>query len=255
MQLIDSHCHIDIEEFRAEFNLIVARARQAGVQTMVMPGVDQQGWPRMMALAELDPGLLAAPGLHPLYLARHRSHHLEILADMARNQPLVAIGEIGLDYFVAGVDRNRQQELFEAQLRIAAGAGLPILLHSRKAHDQVLATLRRTKFKHGGIVHAFNGSLQQARQFGEMGFAVGLGGNLTYQRALRIRALAVELPESALVLETDAPDIPLASHRDGPNLPEYPVEVCSCLADLRGESSALVGEYTTANVRRILHLP
>lgn len=254
MQLIDSHCHIDIEEFRADFEVIVARARLAGVQAMVMPGVDRQGWPRILALAKLDPSLLPAPGLHPLYLSLHRGHHLEILSEMTRHHALVAIGEIGLDFYVAGVDRGRQQELFEAQIRIAATAGLPILIHSRKAHDQVLATLRRTKFKHGGIVHAFNGSLQQARQFIEMGFAIGLGGTLTYERALRIRALAVQLPESALVLETDAPDIPLAAHREGPNLPEYLVEVCSCLADLRGENSTSVGEYTTANVRRILRL-
>lgn len=254
MKLIDSHCHIDIEEFRADFASIVGRARQAGVQIMVMPGVDEQGWARMMALARLDQDLLPAPGLHPLYLARHRNHHLEVLRELASRDRLVAIGEIGLDFFVSGVDRNQQQQLFEAQIAIATSAGLPLLLHSRKAHDQILATLRRVRFKHGGIVHAFNGSLQQAMQFVEMGFAIGLGGSLTYERARRIRALAIQLPASALVLETDAPDIPLAAHRGEPNLPEYLVEVCQSLAELRGESLAAVAEYTSANVQRILRL-
>ena len=251
MKLIDSHCHIDIEEFRADFASIVGRARQAGVQIMVMPGVDEQGWARMMALARLDHDLLPAPGLHPLYLAGHRNQHLEVLRELASRDRLVAIGEIGLDFFVSGVDRN---QLFEAQIAIATAAGLPLLLHSRKAHDQILATLRRVRFKHGGIVHAFNGSLQQALQFVEMGFAIGLGGSLTYERARRIRALAIQLPASALVLETDAPDIPLAAHRGEPNLPEYLVEVCQILAELRGESLAAVAEYTSANVQRILRL-
>jgi TatD DNase family protein len=254
VELIDTHCHIDVEEFRTDFDLIVSRAHLHGVQTMVMPGVDQQSWARLIALSQTHDGLLAAPGLHPLYMARHRPCHLEELEQRVRHDRLVAIGEIGLDYHVAGIDRNLQQHLFEAQLRIAEAAALPVLLHVRKAHDQVLATLRRKHFRQGGIVHAYSGSYQQACHYIKLGFVIGVGGTITYDRARRVRAIAAQLPLEALVLETDAPDIPLAAHRGERNLPEYLIEVCMAVAELREEMAATVIRYTTANARRVLRL-
>lgn len=254
MELIDTHCHIDVEEFRKDFEVIVTQARLRGIETMVMPGVDRQGWARLIALSRKDDGLLAAPGLHPLYMTRHHPCHLQELKELARQYRLTAIGEIGLDYHVAGIDRNMQQQLFEAQLRIAEEAALPVLLHVRKAHDQVLATLRRKRFQQGGSVHAFSGSHQQACQYIKLGFVVGLCGTLTYDRARRIRAIAAQLPQEALVLETDAPDIPLAAHRGERNLPEYLSEVCTIVAEIRKEEPSAVARYTTANARRVLRL-
>lgn len=254
MKLVDTHCHLDILECFPRFDEALVRAKAAGVQTLIFPGVDQTGWQRMMSLCRRDIGVFAAPGLHPLYLSRHRPHHLEELSALARQGGIVAIGEIGLDYFVQSLDRAAQQQLFEEQLLIAASARLPILLHVRKAHDQVLATLRRKRFACGGIVHAFNGSLQQARQFIQLGFCISACGTLTYDRARRIRNVAIELPREALVLETDAPDIPPASHRGEANLPEYLPEVLDALAALRGEPRELTASYTTANARRVLGL-
>lgn len=254
MELIDTHCHLDINEFKGRFEHLLARARQAGVLRMVLPGVDRAGWERMISLAEREEGLLAAPGLHPLYLARHRPEHLEDLQALAANGRIVAIGEIGLDYHVPDLDRAAQQQLFERQLHIAAGAGLPVLLHVRKAHDQVLATLRRKQFPHGGIVHAFTGSRQQADQYLGLGFVISICGTITYDRARRIRKIAAELPREALVVETDSPDIPLAGHRGEDNLPEYLPEVLTALADLRGEPPEDTARATTANARRILGL-
>ena len=161
---------------------------------MILPGVDRDGWERMMSLCRREEGLFAAPGLHPMYLAHHRPEHLEELEALAAGGQIVAIGEIGLDYHVPDLDRTVQQQLFEQQLRIASAAGLPVLLHVRKAHDQVLATLRRKQFPHGGIVHAFNGSLQQADQFIDLGFVISVCGTITYDRARRIRKIAAELP-------------------------------------------------------------
>lgn len=255
MELIDTHCHIDICQFSGRFEQLVARAKRAGVQKMVMPGVDQAGWQRIMHLAGQDEGLLAAPGLHPMYLAHHRPEHLQELEALVAGGGIVAIGEIGLDYHVPGLDRIVQQQLFERQLQIAASAGLPVLLHVRKAHDQVLATLRRKAFPHGGIVHAFNGSKQQAGQFVQLGFIISICGTITYDRARRIRNTAAELPPEALVVETDAPDIPLAGHRNEDNLPEYLPEVIAALATLRGEPLEVVARYTTANAKRKLRLP
>jgi TatD DNase family protein len=255
MEIIDTHCHIDIREFEGRFEQLLAKARQAGVVRMILPGVDRLGWDRLMILAEREKGLHAAPGLHPLYLSRHRPEHLDDLEALARGRRIVAIGEIGLDYHVPGLDRTAQQQLFEQQLKIAAAAGLPVLLHVRKAHDQVLATLRRKRFPQGGIVHAFTGSRQQAGQYIDLGFVISVCGTITYDRARRIRKIAADLPPEALVVETDAPDIPLAGHRGEDNLPEYLPEVLTALASLRGEQPEFTAQYTTANAKRVLGLP
>jgi TatD DNase family protein len=255
MQLIDTHCHLDISMFEEEFLNLLKSARKAGVMQMVIPGVDRNGWERIMDLCLKDKGLFAAPGLHPLYLSHHHPHHLDELQTLVDGGKVSAIGEIGLDYHVPGLDREVQQHLFEEQLAIAVTAGLPILLHVRKAHDQVLATLRRKKFLHGGIVHAFNGSLQQAFQFINLGFVISVCGTITYDRARKIRKIAAELPPEALVIETDAPDIPLAGHRGAANLPEYLPEVLACLAALRHENIDFTAGYTTANAKRVLGIP
>ena len=254
MALIDSHCHIDIDAFASDRHTLLERARRAGVESFIVPGVDRQGWDRIISLSRSEKGVYAAPGLHPMYLAEHRPAHLRDLQALIAKHQVVAIGEIGLDFFVPGLDREVQQQLFEEQLRLATDAGLPILLHVRKAHDQVLATLRRRRFPHGGIVHAFTGSLQQAEQYFGLGFLISICGTITYDRAKRLRNIAVTLPREALAVETDAPDIPLAGHRGTANLPEYLPEVVATLAALRGEEYLDTASSTTANVARLLGL-
>lgn len=255
LELIDTHCHLDIEEFSDHFDMVLKQAQDAGVKKMILPGVDRSGWQRLMHLAATIPGLFAAPGLHPLYLSRHQPHHLEELKELVSRGQVVAIGEIGLDYYHATADRQAQQCLFEQQLQIATHGHLPVLLHVRKAHDQVLATLRRKKFRHGGIVHAFNGSFQQADQYIQMGFGIGVCGTITYERSRRIRRAVAALDQHALVLETDAPDIPVAAHRNEINLPEYLPAILASLAKLRDESLTALASLTTANACRILALP
>lgn len=257
MELIDTHCHLDLEQHFHPFARALASAKAAGVGKIVLPGVVQAGWRRLMALCSDEQGVYGAPGLHPLYLAHHHPQHLEELETLATGggpSGPVAIGEIGLDYYDAAVDRRAQQKLFEQQLDIAATAQLPVLLHVRKAHDQVQATLRRKKFPHGGIVHAFSGSMQQASHYIKLGFGIGICGTITYDRARRIRKIAAHLPRETLVLETDAPDIPLAGHRDEKNHPQYLPEVLDVLAALRWETREATANYTSANARRILGL-
>jgi TatD DNase family protein len=165
----------------------------------------------------------------------------------------VAVGEIGLDFYLKDLDPDRQQRLFEAQLAMARAAALPVLLHVRKAHDQVLATLRRIRVS-GGIVHAFNGSLEQGRRYLDLGFLLGFGGMLTYSGATRLRALARDLPLEGLVLETDAPDMTGAAHRGERNSPEYLPDCLAALAEARGIDPAVVAQTTTASARRLLPL-
>ena len=258
MDLIDTHCHLDLEKHFQYFESGLASAKAAGVGKIILPGVIEAGWGRLMELCSREQGIFGAPGLHPLYLAHHRPHHLEVLEELVTGSGPdvpVAIGEIGLDYYVKSVDKTAQQQLFEQQLKIAATAGLPVLLHVRKAHDQVLATLRRKHFPHGGIVHAFNGSYQQACHYIKLGFAIGICGTITYDRARRIRKVALQLPDEALVLETDAPDIPPANHKGQSNHPKYLPEILEALAVLRGEPSEATAKYTSTNAKRILGLP
>ncbi len=258
MELIDTHCHLDMEDCFPRFEEALAEVKTAGVGKIILPGVTQAGWRRLIEVSDPDRGLFAAPGLHPLYLAHHSTHHLQELEELVNNAGVkrpVAIGEIGLDYYVTTIDRTAQQQLFEQQLKIAAAARLPVLLHVRKAHDQVLATLRRKQFAHGGIVHAFNGSFQQAGHYIKLGFGIGICGTITYDRSRKIRKVAAQLPQESLVLETDAPDIPTANHNGEDNHPKYLPEILDALAALRREPREMTAGYTSANARRILGLP
>jgi TatD DNase family protein len=253
MDLIDTHCHLDVADFDADRSAVLARSRACGVRRLVIPAVDAAHWASLLALCRREAGLYPALGLHPLYLEQHRQEHVEALESaVARHRP-VAVGEIGLDFFVAGLDRERQQRLFEAQLGVARNAGLPVILHVRKSHDQVLAALRRIRVC-GGIAHAFNGSLQQAQQYLDMGFKLGFGGTLTYQRSSKIRGLAKALPLEAIVLETDAPDMAVAAHRGERNSPEYLPDCLQALAEVRDQDVALLAECTTRNACAVLRL-
>lgn len=254
MELVDTHCHLDSTEFNGMFPELLNRARSVGIQTFIIPGVREKYWSTLLALCSACQGLFAAPGLHPLYLKHHRAAHLDNLLELCANDKVVAIGEIGLDFFDSSADRAVQQELFDKQLHIAQKTQLPVILHVRKAHDQVLATLRRKNFTQGGIVHAFSGSFQQATQYIQLGFGIGIGGTITYSRARRVRDLAAKLPQSSLVMETDAPDMVGAAHRGETNLPEYLLDNLKMLATLREEKYEYTGSYTSENAGRILNL-
>lgn len=253
MELIDTHCHIDVADFDPDREEVLERAKARGVRRLVVPAIDAQSWDPLLAVCHGDEALLPALGLHPVYMERHRVEDIKALEERVGRERPVAIGEIGLDFFIDNPDRRGQERLLEAQLCVARDAGLPVLLHIRKAHDHVLKLLRRVR-PPGGICHAFNGSLQQAEQFIDLGFRLGFGGVITFERARKIRALAAELPLTALVLETDAPDLPPASHRNERNSPEYLPEVVDVLAGLRGEDPMRIAAGTTANAREVLGL-
>jgi TatD DNase family protein len=251
--LIDTHCHLDVDAFAADRDAVLARSRAAGIAGFVVPAVDAAGWDDLGALCAAHADLHAAYGLHPVYVARHADADLTALERRVAAGDAVAVGEIGLDFFVPGLDREHQRRLLDAQLAIARDAGLPVVLHVRKAHDEVLAALRRAGVR-GGIAHAFNGSLQQAGQYLDLGFRLGFGGMLTHDRSRRLHALATELPIAALVLETDAPDLAVASHRGERNSPEYLPEVLAALARLRDADPAELAARTTCNAREALRL-
>lgn len=228
---IDTHCHLDAAEFDADRDAVHAAAQAAGVRTLLVPAVAVATFPAVQATCQRYPGCHPAYGIHPLYTPTASLDQIEELRDWLRREPAIAVGEIGLDGFVPGLDWAQQEALFVAQLQLARELNLPVILHVRRAIDQVLKHLRRIPVP-GGIAHAFNGSRQQADTFIALGFKLGFGGTLTYPGSSRIRELASTLPLDSLVLETDAPDIPPSfSPRSEPAfIPPYATE----LATLRG---------------------
>jgi TatD DNase family protein len=257
---IDTHCHLDAPEFDADRDAVVARARAAGVGLLVLPAVEAAHFDRVRALAHAH-GCAYALGIHPLYAHRADEQdigRLEAALRAHREDPrLVAVGEIGLDGFVPGLDFALQHHWYEAQLRLARGFDLPVILHVRRSADALLQGLRRHPVQ-GGCAHAFNGSAVQAAEFLRRGFKLGFGGAMTHERALRIRALAAALPAEALVLETDAPDIPpqwlyrtaqqrAAGQAQGRNEPAELPRIGQGLADLRGWTAEQAARTTTAN--------
>ncbi len=238
MQLIDTHTHLDFEMFDDDRAQVIARARNAGVERIVVLGVHAANWQRVWQLACDEPSVHAALGLHPVFLEQHQDAHVQQLRDWLerlRGEPkLCAVGEIGLDYYIDNPDIERQQRLLEAQLALAADFSLPVLLHVRRAHAPMIATLKRYKLERSGVIHAFSGSWEEAREYLRLGFRLGLGGAGTWPQAQRMHRVLRQLPLEAIVLETDAPDIPPAGHAGERNSPELLPEICRRLADLTG---------------------
>jgi TatD DNase family protein len=256
---IDTHCHLDAAEFTGETDSVRERAAAAGVLHCVLPAVLPANFEAVRELAHRHKDSYAL-GIHPLCTGQAGDEDLALLdraLAAARDDPrLVAVGEIGLDYFVAGLDAARQEHFYREQLRLARRHGLPVLLHVRRSADQLLKELRRAPVP--GIAHAFNGSAQQAAEFVRLGFRLGFGGTVTYERALQIRRLARELPLGALVLETDAPDIPprwlyrtaeqrAAGAPQGRNEPAELPAIGAVLASLRGMPVPELAAATTRN--------
>ncbi|GAB6196302.1 TatD family hydrolase [Lysobacter xanthus] len=251
--LVDTHAHLDVEEFAADLDAVLARGRAAGVERMVVPAIDAASWPRLRETCQRHEGLFAAYGLHPVFLERHAASHVTELRDwLARERP-VAVGECGLDYFVEGLDVDAQRTLFDAHLKLAREFDLPLVVHARHAVDDVIAAIRRIGGVRG-VVHSFSGSRQQAETLWRLGFLLGLGGPVTYTRANRLRTLAATMPVEFLLLETDAPDQPGATQRGRRNEPAFLVDVLETIAALRGEDRAALARATTANAERLFGL-
>lgn len=250
-ELIDTHCHLDAGEFGADRDAVYARARAAGVAMQVVPAVTVANCDEVAAVCRRYAGCLPAWGMHPMYIGMHREEHLGALRERVAAERPVAIGEIGLDLFVAGLEYAVQEHFYVEQLKIARDFDLPVLLHCRRAVDPILKHLRRIR-PPSGIAHAFSGSRQQADEFLRLGFRLGFGGAFTWSRATRLRALAAELPLEAIVLETDSPDIPPAWLGRARNEPAELAGIAAALAELRNITPTEVAQATAANARAVL---
>jgi TatD DNase family protein len=247
--LVDSHSHLDAAEFDPDRNVVVARAREAGVDAQVVPAVAASGFAQLRDVCAAYGGLHAAYGLHPMYLSAHRPGDLDVLRDwIARERP-VAVGECGLDHFVEGLDPGLQRTYFTGQLELACEYGLPVIVHARRAVEDVIACIRSAGGRGAlrGVVHSYSGSAEQARRLFDLGFLLGFGGPVTYERATRLRALVATMPLDFLLLETDAPDQPPAAHRGERNEPARLTEVLDVVAQLRGEEREAIAAATSHN--------
>ncbi|MDD2684942.1 MAG: TatD family hydrolase [Gallionella sp.] len=249
---IDTHCHLDAEEFGDTQADIVREAHAVGVKHIIVPSVARANFDIVRALCGQYPGCAPAYGIHPMYTDTAMPNDLLVLREFLQQYRPIAVGEIGMDFFIKHYDQARQEFFFVEQLKLAREFDLPVLLHIRKATDTILKNLRQHKVK-GGIAHAFNGSRQQADEFIKLGFKLGFGGAMTYPRATKLRDLATTLPLESIVLETDAPDIPpdfLA--RGEPNKPEYIARIAQTLAELRHTTTEIIEQATTHNALSVL---
>jgi TatD DNase family protein len=258
--LIDTHCHLDAAEYDSDRDAVAQRALDAGVERIIVPSVAAFNFQATVDCRRY-PGVEIALGMHPMYVHVHKEEHLAQLEEAIRVHRPVAIGEIGLDRFQSCIDRpgvlehdlTMQEFYFSEQLKLARNYNLPVLLHIRRANDQILKFLRRIKAP-GGIAHAFNGSMQQAREFIKLGFKLGFGGAFTYTRATNLRNLAMELPLDSIVLETDGPDIPPEWITRQRNEPAEIPRIALTLATLRGISLDEIASVTSENARKLLRL-
>lgn len=250
MRLYDSHSHLDAPAFDGDREAVVARAEAAGVVRQLVPAVAFRTWPALRDTCALRPGLRAAYGLHPMYLDEHRPEHLDALPGWIERERPAAVGECGLDFFVAGLDPETQRRYFVRQLEIARDVGLPVVLHARRAVDEVIATIRRVGGLRG-VVHSWSGSDEQAAQLFRLGFSLGIGGPVTFERAQRLRRTVATMPIDHLLIETDSPDQPDAARRGQRNEPAFLVDVLREVARLRGVDPAIVAEATDRNAEAL----
>lgn len=254
--MIDTHCHLDFDAFDQDRPDVLKECHTAGITDIVIPGTTSSTWERTLELTRTTPGLHAALGLHPYFLEQHTAADIDHLSALLRDQEeVVAVGEIGLDFALKTLEKRKQAELFGKQLTIAATTTLPVILHVRKSHDETIRMLRNSGLQNGGTVHAFNGSMQQAEAYMDMGFCLGFGGMLTYPHSSKLHSLARMIPAENIVLETDAPDMTGFAHHGQRNSPAYLPEVRDMLAKLRGETPEEIDHYTTKNARRVFNLP
>lgn len=262
LEFFDTHCHFDFDDFDHDRDHLWRACKEQGINHLLIPGVQASQWSRMQRLCAENSGLYFAVGLHPCWLSGNIDQHSRgtqlsalrsALIDQLNTDNCIAIGECGLDQYIDG-DAELQEAVLACHLEIAQQYDKPILLHCRRAHNQMLRCLKAFPLKRGGILHAYSGSREQAEQYWQMGFYLGIGGTITYDRANKTRNAVQGLPLEALVLETDAPDMPLNGQQGRRNTPLNIREIAQTLAHLRGDSLDAIAQQTTANAKKLFQL-
>jgi TatD DNase family protein len=248
--MIDSHCHIDFDIFDNDRDNVLQRAKNCGVSDIVLPGVLRKDWSKIQTLSTQHENIHPCYGLHPCFADQHSEDDLAALEEQITSNTCIAVGEIGLDYRNLQPDRELQSRYFEAQLEIADKHKLPVVIHSVYATEEVIQSLKKYPNLEG-MIHSYSGSFEQAEQLVKMGFYISMGGAFTYDKALKLRIVAEDIPLESLLIETDSPDQPDADHFDQRNEPAFLANILSCLDMLREESKEQIAEQTAANTREL----
>jgi TatD DNase family protein len=250
--LIDTHCHLDFSAFDEDREALLSKALALGFERIVIPGTVARDFPKIQALADQFPLIRMAVGLHPYFLDQHHPSDLTQVELMLSCPSVIAVGECGLDFFEADHQSDKQWALFDAQVELAMRYRKPLIVHNRKAHDQMASYLFKKRFDQGGVIHAFTGSVQQAKRYLDLGFCLGIGGSITYPRAQKVQRMVKALPKEAIVFETDAPDMPLFGHQGERNSPLKVIEVINALAALTALTADEWVEQGRRNAYRVL---
>ena len=254
LELFDTHCHLDFPVFDKDRKLIIHKANKVGIKHILIPATKKESWRVLRMHVAQNRSLYAALGLHPMMIEEHKEAHLDDLDKALTLPPVHAVGEIGLDFYDSRALRDKQEVFFRSQLKLAIKHNLPVILHVRKAHNEVLKHLKMLHFQQGGIVHAFSGSLELAKEYINQGFKLGFGGTMTFARSVKIREMVKVLPLDAIVLETDAPDmIPSTSQADR-NTPIHLLDIFKVFCELRSESPQVLAEATTRNAKSVFKI-
>ncbi len=249
--LIDSHCHLDFDLFDDQRDVLMADCLNSGVLGFLVPATTYASWSKLEILVKKYPQWRAAYGLHPYFLQEASLNQIDLLGEQCEADRVVAVGEIGLDYWPGSVDMALQIDFFSRQLMVAKLLKLPVILHARKSYDLVLKCLRDAHFDEGGVVHAFNGSFEQAKRFLDMGFVLGIGGTISYPRAKKAHKILGLLNTNEFLLETDSPDMPLCGFQGRINTPLSVLAIAKHVSMIRNESIEQIATQTYANLLRI----
>ena len=254
LELFDTHCHLDFPAFDNDRKMIIHKADKVGIKHIMVPAVKKESWRILRMHVAQNRNLYAALGLHPMFIDEHKESHLEDLDKALSLPPVHAVGEIGLDFYDSRSQRDKQEVFFRHQLKLAIKHDLPVILHVRKAHNEVLKHLKMMHFKQGGIVHAFSGSLEIAKEYISLGFKLGFGGTMTYSRSVKIREMVKVLPLDSMVLETDAPDMIPSTSQSDRNTPIHLLDNFKAFCDLRQESPQVLADTTTKTAKQVLRI-
>ena len=246
MELIDSHCHLDDDRYDIDRDQVVAQARSLNINKIVVPATTANRWPKVKQTAATYDGVFPAYGLHPMFIEQHQAAHIRELDEWLGREKAVAVGECGLDFYQSRIDEKWQKQLFNEQIQLAANHHLPVIVHARKALDEVISLIRKNS-PVTGVVHSFSGSLQQAEQLIDLGFKLGIAATVGFERAKKLRSVVAKVADHGLLLESDAPDQPGAAHPGERNQPGYIVEHLKTIAELRQTSEAQLIAVLQAN--------
>ncbi len=258
MHFVDSHCHFDFAVFDNDREQIWRECNTRGVQQLIVPGVEPAQWQTAATIAAEHSNIFFSVGLHPHWIEKNRmqkdlTHIRQQLEQNIHQQNCVAVGECGLDSFIE-IPMSLQQQVLDVHLQLAQEVQLPLIIHCRKAHNELVVQLKRYDLPAGGVIHAFSGSYELAARYWAMGFRLGIGGTITYERAQKTRAAVKQLPLEAILLETDAPDMPLSGKQGERNSPTNIIEIAQTLADLRGETLATIAAQTTRTAQTLFKI-